>query len=186
MVSHKSFVIVRHAGPSSSASHSRFTLRIYASIEPSSFFSGVSRSANVCALCTLRLLSVGTLRLSNRLLGSRKFDLENGDPRLVSIQRYHIPALESWQSETRRAVKVNKNADLSLIIDWQFQFQRSFFSNVRKCSMILILWRQSLYPWNPYVRFFRLFDQELGSRQNYSFFREKLGAKQRGHVREAN
>lgn len=116
MVSLKSFVIVRHAGPFSYVSHSRFTLRIYASIEPSSFFSGVSRSANVCALCTLRLLSVGTLRLSNRLLGSRKFDLENGDPRLVSIQRYHIPALESWQSETRRAVKVDKNVDLFLII----------------------------------------------------------------------
>lgn len=82
-------------------------------------------------------------------------------------------------------MKINKNADLFLIIDWQFKFQRSFSSNVRKCSLIL----------NPLAtvsislksfRFFRLFDQELGSRQNYSFFREKLGAKQRDHVREAN
>lgn len=44
----------------------------------------------------------------------------------------------------------------------------------------------SLKSFHSNVRSFRLFDQEVGSRQNYIFFRAKLGAKQRYHVREAN
>lgn len=44
----------------------------------------------------------------------------------------------------------------------------------------------SLKSFRSNVRSFRLFDQEVDSRQNYSFFRVKLGAKQRDHVREAN